>query len=317
MDKRALEDLLAEYAALREQNRREEERRRQEISEKHPDLEALLQERHEMVLSSVLSAFSGGAEGAEEKMAAYNLKIAALLARYGYPESYLAPICRCEKCGDTGYVYDGPRQMLCDCMRTRMAKREAETAAGGETFAAFDEARFPEEKLPNTDVTQREYMRTVRNRCLQFARNIPDGPVKTLLLHGGSGLGKTFLLHCIEAYARERGIDTLFISAYDLLIALKNARFSYSNDTAEDFAAPTLLLIDDLGMEPLMENITVEEIYHLLNTRLSRGLYTALSTNLSRTELKQKYTERVSSRLLDTRGGMAIPLLGRDIRLIK
>ena len=58
MDKRALEDLLAEYAALREQNRREEERRRQEISEKHPDLEALLQERHEMVLSSVLSAFS-------------------------------------------------------------------------------------------------------------------------------------------------------------------------------------------------------------------------------------------------------------------
>ena len=67
----------------------------------------------------------------------------------------------------------------------------------------------------------------------------------------------------------------------------------------------------------MWENITVEQLYHLLNARLSRGLYTAVSTNLSRVDLKNRYTERVSSRLLDTRSSLAIPMLGKDIRLIR
>ena len=86
---------------------------------------------------------------------------------------------------------------------------------------------------------------------------------------------------------------------------------------AERIVHCDVLLIDDLGMEPLMENITVEQIYNLLNSRLLRGHYTAISTNLSRLELKQKYTERVTSRLLDARSALAIPFMGKDIRLNK
>ena len=160
-------------------------------------------------------------------------------------------------------------------------------------------------------------MRVVREKCLRFAQNVPQGPCKTLLLHGGSGLGKTFLLHCIEQEARARGVDTLYATAYDLLMALKTAYFSYGGDSAADYFDVSLLLIDDLGMEPLMENVTVEQIYNLLNSRLTRGLPTAISTNLSRTELQQRYTERVSSRLLDSRTGQAIAFYGRDIRLVK
>lgn len=322
MDQRILKEILAQYEEKRRAHEAEEARRREEIAKKHPDLNCLLEQRHEMVMGSVRDAFLGEqAQTAEARMAEYNRAIAEGLRRCGYPADYLAPIQDCPQCGDTGFYYDaGSVRRPCECLKKAYlaALSTQEEAGRGEAcFANFDENRFPQEPLPGSDVTQREYMRVVREKCLRFAQNVPQGRCKTLLLHGGSGLGKTFLLHCIEQEARARGVDTLYATAYDLLMALKTAYFSYGGDSAADYFEVSLLLIDDLGMEPLMENVTVEQIYNLLNSRLTRGLPTAISTNLSRTELQQRYTERVSSRLLDSRTGQAIAFYGRDIRLVK
>ena len=321
MDNQAMARVAEEYERRQRENRREEDRRRQEIAQKHPDLERLLTERHQMILRSVRGAFSGGVPAdPEQAMAEYNRKIAAMLTEKGYSRDYLSPVCVCPLCQDTGYVYEDSVRRRCACFQAvyQSVQSEAGQEAREEaSFARFDESRFPDVPLPGTDVTQREYMRVVRDRCAQYAAGVPRGPVKTLLLHGGSGLGKTFLLECVKTAVRERGVDTLYITAYDLLNELRNAFFSRVGDSVSAFFDVPLLLIDDLGMEPLMENITVEQIYNLLNSRLSRGLYTAVSTNLSREELRSRYTERVSSRLLDTRTGMAIFFQGRDIRLMR
>ncbi len=313
--------VLTAFEAQRARNEEENDRRRQEIAQKHPDLDALLRQRHELVLGAVRGAFSGGAaRNPETVMREYNEKIAWMLQVKGYPADYLDPVRRCPLCGDTGYVYENAIRKQCECLKR--AYQEALAKADGneqetQCFAAFDPLRFPDAALPGTDVNQREYMEVVRNRCQKFADNVGAGPLKTLLLHGGSGLGKTFLLNCVGHEAKERGIETVSVSAYDLLMALKNAYFSRNSDDADSYFDAELLLIDDLGMEPLMENITVEQVYNLLSARLKRGLYTVITTNLSRDELKQRYTERVSSRLLDSRTGMAIAFLGQDIRLIR
>lgn len=320
MDNRVLGEVLAEYAAQREKNEQEEQRRQQEIAAKAPQIAALMQQRHQMIMGSVRGAFAGTPpENAEARMREYNQKIAALLTQSGYPADYLSPVARCKKCGDTGYVYDGPLRRACDCLKKayQAAAQAGDALSPRQTFAAFDLGVFPDQPLPGTDVTQREYMAVVKDKCQRFARNVPGGPVHTLLLHGGSGLGKTYLLNCVGDDARQRGVDVLSVTAYDLLMALKTAYFSRTGETAEEYFSVPLLLIDDLGMEPLMENITVEQIYNLLNSRLLRGHYTAISTNLSRLELKQKYTERVTSRLLDARSALAISFMGKDIRLNK
>lgn len=320
MDNQAWTQVEAAFARQRQENEREEARRRAQIAQKHPELDRLLRERHQMILSSVKSAFSGAVSSdPEAAMADYNARIAALLAACGYPKDYLAPVCRCALCGDAGYIYDQSVRKPCTCFQQAYLNALAQAgrdSAPGETFANFDETRFPDEPLPGTDVTQRQYMRVVRDKCRQYADGVPDGPIKTLLLHGGSGLGKTFLLNCVGFAAREKGVDALYTTAYDLLMELKNAYYSRGEGAQEYFDAP-LLLIDDLGMEPLIENVTVEQFYHLINSRLVRGLYTAVSTNLGREEIRARYTERVSSRLLDTRSGMAIPFRGKDIRLMK
>lgn len=321
MDNQVLARVAEAYERRQAENRREEDRRRREIAQNHPDLDRLLTERHQMILRSVRGAFTEGVPtGPERAMEEYNRKIAALLAEKGYAPDYLTPVCLCPLCGDTGYVYEQSVMRRCACFQAAYEKALAEGEQGrGEkgTFARFDERRFPDLPLPGTDVTQREYMRVVRERCEKYALGVPDGPVKTLLLHGGSGLGKTFLLECVEAAVREKGVSTLYTTAYDLLSALRNAFFSRTEESTREYFCVPLLMIDDLGMEPLVENVTVEQIYNLLNARLSRGLYTAVSTNLSREELGKRYTERVSSRLLDTRTGLAIPFQGKDIRLTR
>ena len=313
--------VLAAFETQRERNEQENERRRREIAEKYPDLDAVVKSRHEMVLGAVRGAFSDGKlQSAEAVMAEYNQKIAALLQAKGYPVDYLAPVCNCPLCGDTGFIYENSVRKQCECLKK--AYQQALAQADGnerenQTFAAFDPMRFPDTPLPGTDVTQREYMNVVRDKCRRFAANAGSGPIKTLLLHGGSGLGKTFLLNCVGHEAQARGVGTVSVTAYDLLMDLKNAYFSRNEEAAEAYFDAELLLIDDLGMEPLMENITVEQIYNLLSSREKRGLYTVITTNLSRDELKKRYTERMTSRLLDPRTGMAIAFLGQDIRLMK
>ena len=75
-----------------------------------------------------------------------------------------------------------------------------------------------------------------------------------------------------------------------------------------------VLMLDDLGSEPLMQNITVEQLFHLINERQRKGLSTVISTNLTLPELKERYTERIVSRLNDPGNCEVIILEGRDLR---
>ena len=75
-----------------------------------------------------------------------------------------------------------------------------------------------------------------------------------------------------------------------------------------------LLLIDDLGTEPLMNNVTVTQLFNLLNERQMAGRHTVISTNLSMSELQDRYTERISSRFLDDTICRKLTFVGNDIR---
>lgn len=310
-------EIMESYRVQREQNAREEKRRLREVCAKDGELSALIARRHEMILEGVRSVFSdvpGGDLGA--LMTSYNEKIAARLARDGFPPDYLAPVFTCEKCRDTGYVGENARHE-CVCYLKKAAEMAGGADARDQTFENFDEAVFPdEEKLEGSSVTQRGLMRLVRGICEEYADDFPRQRPGDLLLYGGSGLGKTYLLSCIAARARERGHDAFCVTAFSALSMLRSAYFSRSDEAASLFDAE-LLLLDDLGMEPLMENITIEQIYNLLNERRKRGLSTVISTNLSIRELKARYTERVSSRLLDAGACRVIHLMGRDVRLIR
>lgn len=316
MNKQITDRLFREYAALRAANAAEEDRRLAFIREKHPSIAKLLDERHKMVLNAAASLFRAVPQDPEAMMLQYNARIRQELVDNGYPEDYLQPICRCERCRDTGLTGENSN-VLCDCFRKAYAEQVSagsESISARQTFAAFDLSVFPEEFIPEMGMDQREFMEVVRDRCKKYAASLPDPARKTLLITGSSGLGKTYLLNCIRNEAADRNIENIAVSAFDLLENLKNAYFGNTDaDSAVYFDTP-LLLIDDLGTEPLMQNVTIEHIYHLINSRMSAGKCTVITTNLSAEDMRARYNERLSSRLNDRSATMLIPLRGVDVR---
>lgn len=317
MNPEILKRVLAEKKAIRSRNEDAEAKRLDEVCAASPEIARLIEERRQAFFAGLRSALGGVAPlGIEEETERCNLRIAQLLDQLGFGAEYLSPIFDCPLCEDTGYRGEG-RKSLCECVRTRYQQLLFGETFQGErqTFENYDERVIPAEALPGHGVTQRAYTRTLRNDCERYADSLPDGPVLNLLLCGGSGLGKSYLLRSIGVRATQKGVQTLCLSANALLNRIRAQYFARQGEAADSshYEVP-LLLIDDLGTEPLWEGITVEQLFALIEERMNRRLHTVISTNLSLTELKGRYTERLMSRLMDERLSLVLPFLGRDLR---
>ena len=76
-----------------------------------------------------------------------------------------------------------------------------------------------------------------------------------------------------------------------------------------------MLVIDDLGVEPILNNVTTENLLTILNERKNSGLHTIISTNLDTEGIRLKYGERVWSRLFDRDDTLARAIEGDDLRI--
>lgn len=317
MNNQVFQQVLNALAERRREDEREEQRRRREVIEKCPEIGQLMDARREAVMKSVYSAFSiAPEEGLAEKVERWNADIKDLLVKSGFSADYLDPVFTCAQCEDTGYVGTG-KKTLCSCAKALYASllEEEKGFEDSQDFEHFDLSRFPDNgPTDKKGRTQRERMRVFRDYCMAFAEALPHPDKSTLLFYGGSGLGKTYLLRCIHARARERDIPSLCITANQLIRTARQAIFSREQEEMDALYETELLLIDDLGTEPLIENITVEELFNILNERQNAGLCTVISTNLSLEDLQRRYTERVISRLLNRQTCMKLFFEGIDIR---
>ncbi|MBR6442944.1 MAG: ATP-binding protein [Clostridia bacterium] len=313
-----LKELESEYEQIRSANEQEEALRRNRIREQEPEIEQLVREREELVFGTLRNILKGSAGTGDltERMEKLLADIRAKLKEKGYPEDYLAPVYRCPVCRDTGKTGELIKEP-CECLKKAYQRKLREkiglSGEKRETFETFDLNVFPEEKIPGQEFTQRGIMRLYRATCEKWASEYPDSPYRDMVLTGGTGLGKTFLLRAMAERLIERDRNVLIISAYRMLEMLRKSYFE-NDDSAAELLNAEILMIDDLGSEPLMQNVTVEQLFNLLNERQNRGLSTVISTNLDMAKFRERYTERIASRLRDSRCKI-LNLLGKDIRI--
>lgn len=313
--------LLEEYAAQRARNEADLQARTARAVALRPEIADLRRESAASAFAAMRSILSeqtaeqraAAAQAMKNRGKAINARIRALLKEAGLPEDELEPRYRCPLCRDTGYVGDAPAR-FCECFEARLRLRQHEDGSMAgvdeQNFDTFDPTVAPEAE------GQREHLIGARNLCEQYADDFPDTAFKNLLLIGGGGLGKTFLLNCVFERVTSRGLSAVRLTAFRLFEAMRQQHVGNDEkyDGFSSLIEVPLLLIDDLGTEPMMRNITVEYLFTLLNERIAAKRHTVIATNLSPKQLQERYGERVSSRLLDRRLCAAIQLRGKDLR---
>lgn len=235
----------------------------------------------------------------------------AILTSLGLPTDYTSTHYTCPKCSDTGYVM----ATMCNCMR-ELLRVEALRSCGAaahidtDTFETFS-LRYYED-----DPQALAAMKINLSYARDFAEHFAPGK-ENLLLIGGTGLGKTHLSTAIARTVVEHGYDVLYETVSSVFADFEHDQFRSSRGEApraEKYLTCDLLILDDLGTE-FTNSFTVTCLYQIVNTRLTHGLSTVISTNLTPAELTSKYDERLTSRLLGAY--RVVRFLGRDVRFQK
>ena len=242
-------------------------------------------------------------------------KIKELLVSNGFDEHFLDPVYSCEKCKDSG-LFEGKR---CSCFMNAVRKfqcADLNKASGMNlcSFDTFDITLYPDKTVNGNKDTIRQTMEMVYSYCVKYARDF-HLPCKGILMLGATGLGKTHLSLAIGNEVIKSGYGVIYGSAPDLFRKVEKEHFNKEEetDTAPILQDCDLLILDDLGAE-FDSKFNQAFLYNLINTRMNKGNPTIISTNSTLSELKERYGERILSRLLTMEN---LPFCGNDIRILK
>lgn len=211
----------------------------------------------------------------------------------------IRPNYECKLCGDTGYIKGDP----CTCLKQEINKVLLSFSGFTHKLATFEENTMNHPAYP----LMQKWCDTQSNKL-------------NIFIYGHTGTGKTFLTECIADRLIKNSRVTLFVTAFNLNNALLNYHISFDanrNDIIDPFLTTEVLIIDDLGSEPQLKNVTKEYLYLIINERMLNNLPTIVTTNLEPGEILTNYGERIFSRLINKKTSIAINLDGEDLRLKK
>lgn len=223
-----------------------------------------------------------------------------LLAKYKVDESRLVPQFSCAKCADTGYVDN----VMCDCLKKELRAllvKDSNVKLTNCTFGCSTEK----------DKHNKAVYKKAQSICQK-------GQHTSLLLAGATGTGKTYLLSACanECLANDKSV--LFVTAYSLnetFLECHLAHLETKQLVMENLLDVDALFIDDLGTENIYRNVTAEYLFVVINERIARGKQTFISTNLTLADIRNRYDERIFSRLVDKNVTFVAQLVGDDKRI--
>ncbi len=293
-------DFETYYADLRRRALHQLEARRQECEALDPAFAALQLKRSRV--------FSMPAQGAKLTLSTIRMEEEALLKRYGLPRDFLQPVYACPLCKDTGMVGD-PIRKKCAC-RLKLEQQDMAEAARineRETFESFREDIYPD------DAARQNALR-IKAYCQKYADTLPAPNIRQLYLYGQAGRGKSFMGNAIAARAIERGVESLRLTAYRMNEEIMNG-FSANASPLPRFTQVPLLVLDDLGTEAMIPNVTAEALFAIADQRNMSRLATVYISNLNGDELAARYGERTASRILDAAISRSIQFAGESLRV--
>lgn len=319
-------DIMFQYDQTRMRNQRLLDDRHEELYKEIPELKRIHDNIVELSVNQARAELLNP-EAAIESILEYTsrkdellLRKAEILKQHHYPEDYLSPIYNCTDCRDTGYINGKP----CHCFDQAKLQALYENSnlseiLEKENFSTFSEEYYDDTTInENLSITPRENIRRVKEICMDFVRHF-DESYDNLLFYGPTGVGKTFLTHCIAKELLDTAHTVVYLTSLQLFDILEKNRFHrddayITNEQISYILNSDLLIIDDLGTE-LSNSFTVSQLYYFMEERHHNRRSTIISTNLSFSDLRERYSERIFSRFTGYYDFKQI--VGNDIRIQK
>ncbi len=308
------DQILHQYEMKQLHNRREAERKLAYVYDHIPgyrDLDDSVAALSVAQGKKLLSGDEDAMEDLRDILAELSGRKAQLLEDAGLPADYLEPVYECPDCKDTGYI-DGQK---CHCFKQAMITLLYEQSNIQEMLRTENFHSLSYEYYEGEDLSR--FQNAVKT-CQNFIKNF-NSDYHNLFFYGTVGTGKSFLSGCVAKELIESGHSVIYFSATGLFDLLSKNSFDYKNrdelrDTYADLYQCDLLIIDDLGTE-LTNQFVTSQLFALLNERHMGKKATIISTNLSLEELRNRYSDRIFSRI--TSNYEICKLSGQDIRMYK
>ncbi len=239
-----------------------------------------------------------------------------LLSSAGYPPDYLDPIYTCADCRDTGYVDSQDYgKTKCHCLRQQEISLLYEQSNIRDVIAEENFSTLSYEYYQGEDL---ERFRGAVQICKTFTENFKQD-YRNLFFYGTVGTGKSFLSGCVAGELLKKGYSVIYFSSAALFDTIARYAFDTKGKETlynfyEDLYNCELVIIDDLGTE-MTNTFVASQLFSCLNERHLRQKATIISTNLSLEELRDRYSDRIFSRI--TSNYTLCKLTGPDIRMCK
>ena len=308
------DSIIREYENRRTQNFHEMNRRREQVYSTLPEYEQLENQVASASVERAKALIDGAADDAgkyQKLVADIALRKKKLLSEHGYPADYLEPGYTCEDCHDTGYIH-GEK---CHCFRQLEITLLYEQSNIQEMIAKENFSTLSYQYYEGEDLTR---FQNAVNVSKSFVSGFKTD-YQNLLFYGSVGTGKSFMSGCIAKELLSQGYSVIYFSANSLFETL--SQYTYDTKLKEalynfnkDLYNCDLVIIDDLGTE-ITNAFVTSQLFALLNERHLRQKSTIISTNLNLVEIKERYSERIFSRISSTYS--ICKLTGADIRIQK
>lgn len=316
--------LLREYDLLRSKTHQEMLARQKEIYETIPQIKTIDDELSDSGIKLVKRMMASPNSESLEAFRKHSEDLIRtkkmILVEHGLSPDYLEEHHRCMACKDTGFIGNQP----CACFKQGLIDIAYEQSnlkhiLEKENFNSFSLKYYSNKPGKKDELSPYDNMVKIRQICVGLIEKF-ETEKENLLLTGQTGLGKTFLCNCIAKELLDNGFTVLYFTAPQLFKLFEESRFhredmqDASKDILNTLFDVDLLIIDDLGTESI-STITISDLFNVINSRYLNQTSTIISTNLTYSQLKERYSERVVSRIIGQY--TLLKFYGEDIRKLK
>lgn len=232
------------------------------------------------------------------------------LAELGHKPQDLVPAYSCKHCGDTGFE----NGKLCACVRREaylMLKDNCKTLSTDiDDFAKISYDILPE--------AERGGYKKIAEALGKYSKQYATSKIKIIGLSGKQGTGKTYLMSVLANALMKSCALVVFYNAVQINDIFLKYHLAPVEEKEEIFA-PLLetdfLVIDDLGAENYIKNVTETYLYELLVMR--EGKATGFTSNMNAEQIFEHYGHRIGSRLCSKENSFIVNFGGSDLRFAR